>query len=86
MQENSSTGFKKIRKESNFELTDTILVKVAAVNEMKESLAKFNNYICAEILADKLEIVPEIEEENASKSIEIEVNDVFLKVIVSKKG
>ena len=76
----------KIRKESDFELTDRILVKVAAVNEMKESLAKFNNYICAEILADKLEIVPEIEEENASKSIEIEVNDVFLKVIVSKKG
>ena len=76
----------KIRKESDFELTDRILVKVAVVNEMKESLAKFNNYICAEILADKLEIVPEIEEEDASKSIEIEVNDVFLKVIVSKKG
>jgi isoleucyl-tRNA synthetase len=71
----------KIRKDSGFELTDRILVKVAAVNGMKESLAQFNNYICAEILADALEIVPEIHD-----GTEIEVNNISLKVIVSKKG
>jgi isoleucyl-tRNA synthetase len=71
----------KIRKDSGFELTDRILVKVVAVNGMKESLAQFNNYICAEILADKLEIVPEIQD-----GTEIEVNNFSLKVIVSKKG
>ena len=75
----------KIRKDSGFELTDRILVKVAAVNGMKESLAKFNTYICAEILADQLDIVPEIIEENSPISVGIEVNDVFLKVIVSQK-
>jgi isoleucyl-tRNA synthetase len=54
---------------------------VAANNGIGQSLAKFNDYICAEILADKLEIVPEIED-----GIEIEINDIPLKVIVSKKG
>jgi isoleucyl-tRNA synthetase len=71
----------KIRKDSGFELTDRIEVKVAAVNGLKNSLARFNDYICAEILADKLELVPEIED-----GTEIEINDTSLKVIVSKKG
>ncbi len=71
----------KIRKESGFELTDRIDVKVTAANGMRESLAQFKDYICAEILADTLEIVPEINE-----GIDIEVNDVLLKAIVSKKG
>ena len=71
----------KIRKDNGFELTDRIEVKVVAHNGMKDSLAQFNNYICAEILADKLEILPEIQD-----GTEIEVNDISLKVIVSKKG
>ncbi|HVT86506.1 MAG TPA: isoleucine--tRNA ligase [Chitinophagaceae bacterium] len=70
-----------IRKDSGFELTDRIEVKVAANNGLKDSLAQFKTYICAEILADNLEILPEIE-----GGTEIEVNDVSLKVIVSKKG
>ena len=71
----------KIRKESGFDLTDRIEVKVAASNGLKNSLAQFNDYICAEILADKLELVPEIED-----GTEIEINDISLKVIVLKKG
>jgi isoleucyl-tRNA synthetase len=80
----------KIRKDSGFDLTDRIEVQVAANNAqlndsvgqgMKNSLAQFNTYICAEILADKLEILPDIQ-----GGTEIEVNDVSLKVIVSKKG
>jgi isoleucyl-tRNA synthetase len=71
----------KIRKESGFELTDRIEVKVAASNGLKNSLAQFNDYICAEILADKLELVSEIE-----NGTQIEINDISLKVIVLKKG
>jgi isoleucyl-tRNA synthetase len=71
----------KIRKESGFELTDRIEVKVAASNGLKNALAQFNDYICAEILADKLELVPEIKD-----GTEIEINDISLKVIVLKKG
>jgi isoleucyl-tRNA synthetase len=71
----------KIRKDSGFELTDRIEVQVAAGNGLKNSLAQFKDYICAEILADKLELVPEI-----ANGTDIEVNDIQLKVIVSKKG
>jgi isoleucyl-tRNA synthetase len=71
----------KIRKDSGFELTDRIEVKVATSNGLKNSLARFNAYICAEILADKLELVPEIEDGTV-----IEINDHPLKVMVSKKG
>ena len=71
----------KIRKDSGFELTDRIIVKVSASNGLKNSLVEYNDYICAEILADKLEILPEID-----SGTEIEVNDIQLKVIVSKKA
>jgi isoleucyl-tRNA synthetase len=71
----------KIRKDSGFELTDRIIVKVAAVNHLKNALAQFKDYICAEILADDLEILPDFEGGN-----EIEVNDIQLKVIVLKKA
>ncbi len=70
-----------IRKENGFELTDRIEVKVSAANGLKDSLTQFKDYICAEILADKLEILSEI-----SGGTDIEVNDIPLKVIVLKKG
>src|SRR6187397_1044787 len=71
----------KIRKDSGFELTDRIEVQVAAENGLKNSLAQFKEYICAEILADKLEFLTE-----NNSGIEIEVNDIQLKVIVLKKA
>lgn len=71
----------KIRKESGFELTDRVEVRVSATDGLKDSLTRFKDYICAEILADSLEFVPEIQE-----GTEIDINDVLLNVIVSKKG
>ncbi|MBS1974050.1 MAG: class I tRNA ligase family protein, partial [Bacteroidetes bacterium] len=71
----------KIRKDNGYELTDKILVKVAEAPALKESITQFNTYICAEILADDLEIVPEI-----AGGTEIEVNDIPLKVLVTKKA
>ena len=71
----------KIRKESGFEVTDRIDVIVAANNGITQSLARFNDYICAEILADQLEIRKEVE-----GGLELEVNENLLKVIVLKKG
>ena len=71
----------KIRKDSGFEVVDRIDVTVEANNGIKESLAKYNNYICAEILADKLEFANHID-----GGTEIEVNDKPLKVTVLKRG
>jgi len=71
----------KIRKDSGFELMDRVEIKVAAPDGLKDSLTHFKTYICAEILADKLEFLTEIED-----GIEIDINDDLLNVIVSKKG
>lgn len=70
----------KIRKDNGFELTDRILVQVTENDELKNSIARYNSYICAEILADELELVPAL-----ANGTEIEVNDIPLKVFVSKK-
>ncbi len=76
----------KIRKDSGFDLTDRIELQVAAANGLRDSLAQFKDYICAEILADKLEFVPEISDSERDRMIGIDINDVLLNVIVSKKG
>ncbi|HRP33146.1 MAG TPA: isoleucine--tRNA ligase [Agriterribacter sp.] len=70
----------KIRKESGFELTDRILVKLSENTELKPSITEFNTYICAEILADNLEWLPVLQE-----GIDIEINDIPLKILVIKK-
>jgi isoleucyl-tRNA synthetase len=54
---------------------------VAGAAQLNASLAQFNDYICAEILADKLEVVPDI-----ADGTQIEVNDLSLKVFVTKKA
>ncbi|MFM9908569.1 MAG: class I tRNA ligase family protein, partial [Chitinophagaceae bacterium] len=71
----------KIRKDSGYELTDRIVVKISETNILNESIAQYNAYICAEILADKLELVSELTE-----GVDIEVNEVPLKVFVTKKA
>lgn len=71
----------KIRKESGFELTDRVEVTASATGGLKDSLAQFKDYICAEILADKLDFKPGLQD-----GTEIEINDVLLNVIVLKKG
>ncbi len=71
----------KLRKDGGFELTDRIEVQVAATNSINASLIKYNRYICAEILADELELNQDIND-----GTEIEVNDNLLRVKVLKKG
>ncbi|MGN7719313.1 isoleucine--tRNA ligase [Chitinophaga sp. 22620] len=71
----------KIRKDSDFELTDRIAVKVADVDALKSAIINFNDYICTEILADSLEIVPQLQE-----GVEVEVNDLKFNVLVNKKS
>ncbi len=71
----------KIRKDNGYDLTDRILVKLSENPILKPSITEFNTYICAEILADKLEWLPDI-----TDGTEIEVNDITLKILVTKKA
>jgi len=68
-----------IRKESNFQLTDRILVRVLANEMLQPSLIQFKDYICREILADNLEFVPSLND-----GTQIEVNDSSLTVNILK--
>jgi len=70
-----------IRKESGFSLTDRIIVKVSANEGLEASFNKYKTYICAEILADSLEFLPQINDGNA-----IEINEAIINVNVIKKG
>ncbi|WP_126972590.1 isoleucine--tRNA ligase [Gynurincola endophyticus] len=71
----------KIRKDNGYELTDRIEVKVEANDLLATSIEDYKAYICAEVLADQLELIPEL-----SDGTEIEVNDISLKVFVTKKA
>ncbi len=71
----------KIRKDQEFELTDRISVQIGGAQTLEETIREFNYYICAEILADKLDLVAEI-----THGTLIEVNDVPLTVFVTKKA
>jgi isoleucyl-tRNA synthetase len=69
-----------LRKDKNFDLTDKIIVKLANDETARVPITEFNTYICAEILADKLEFVPKL-----SDGITIDVNNHSLTVTVTKK-
>ncbi len=71
----------KIRKESGFDVTDRIDVLIDAAAGIRASLEKYNDYICAEILADSLQF-----QHNINGGFAIEVNDNPLTVTVLKKG
>jgi isoleucyl-tRNA synthetase len=69
-----------IRKESNFELTDKVLLSIEDKGEIKDIIAEYNEYICSEILAHKIEFVGHI-----SDGTIIDVNNDTLTVKVIKK-
>jgi isoleucyl-tRNA synthetase len=70
-----------IRKESGFALTDRIFVELENGSAIQSDIIQFNDYICHEILADAIEWKSQIDD-----GVEIEVNEISLKVVVNKKG
>jgi isoleucyl-tRNA synthetase len=70
-----------IRKESGFALTDRIFVTLEHCDRLKESIVKYNDYICREILADSINWVDQVE--NAT---EVDVNDNLLKISITKQA
>jgi isoleucyl-tRNA synthetase len=71
----------KIRKESGFDVTDRITVYIQENEQLKSAIINYCDYICAEILADKIDIAPTVE-----NGTEIEVNDVMLNILISKNS
>jgi isoleucyl-tRNA synthetase len=70
-----------LRKENNFELTDKILLIVEEKADVKDIITEFNEYICAEILAEKIQISAKVYE-----GTEIDVNNDTFTVNITKKS
>ncbi len=69
----------KIRKDEGYELTDRLKVSLTAPEKISISINAFNSYICTEILADSIDIVPTV-----GNGIEIEVNEEKLTILIEK--
>jgi isoleucyl-tRNA synthetase len=69
-----------IRKESGFELTDRISVQIVENEALQASIMEYKSYICAEILADSIDFLPQIVD-----GIQVEVNESTLTMNVLKK-
>ena len=71
----------KLRKDLDFNVIDHIDVLIERNNEINLSVLKFKNYICAEILADSLELVDSLDH-----GVSIDVNDLPVKIIIKQKN
>ena len=71
----------RLRKDSGLDLTDRIIVYIEDYKSVGDAIIKHNDYICAEILADRIEI-----ETGIDNGTEIEVNDVKLNILISKSS
>jgi len=70
-----------IRKDSGFALTDRIFVTLEHCERLKESIVKYNDYICREILADSINWVDKV-----ANATELDVNEHLLKVSITKQA
>ncbi|MDE3185376.1 MAG: isoleucine--tRNA ligase [Bacteroidota bacterium] len=70
-----------LRKEKDFELTDKILLIVQQKDSVIDIITEFNEYICAEILAEKIEFLSQV-----SEGVDIDVNNETFTVKITKKS
>jgi isoleucyl-tRNA synthetase len=68
----------KLRKDAGLELTDRITVEIEEYEPLKSAIIHFNDYICAEILADDIRVLAKV------NGTEIEINEANIKVSISK--
>lgn len=70
----------KMRKELGFNVTDIITVSIEQNETINSTVINYKNYICAEILADSLELV-----DSLGDITPIDVNEIPVKVIIKQK-
>jgi isoleucyl-tRNA synthetase len=70
-----------LRKESNFELTDRIHVKMSKVVQIEQAVALFGEYIAAEVLANAIDITDQL----TGTEVELE-EDLHISIEINKIG
>ena len=56
-----------LRKDSDFEVTDRINIKLKGANKLSEAIANNKQYICNETLANGIDFVEELDEKSSTK-------------------
>lgn len=69
-----------LRKELNFEVTDRITVSLQNDNLIANAVAQNKTYICSEILADKINLIDNLDNGN-----KIVIDDVELHILIAKQ-
>lgn len=67
-----------IRKSSGFDITDRINVKISKLDQIKDAISEYNDYIASQVLADKIELSDNVEGQ------EVDMDDFILQVAVDK--
>ena len=69
-----------LRKDSGFDITDRIRVKISSTAELDTAVNHYRDYICGQTLANSIEIVANVE-----NGTEIDVNDVNVNISVVRE-
>jgi isoleucyl-tRNA synthetase len=69
-----------IRKAKDFEITDRVKVEISSNSNIDEAIIDYDSYIRNQVLADEIIIVEDVMEE------EIEIDDMYLTISISKKS
>ena len=70
-----------LRKDSNFEVTDKIILRIVRHPELNEAMDKFGDYIGSQTLASKVELVDRLDDTQIGKLVEIEKGiETFIQV------
>lgn len=67
-----------IRKSSGLEITDRINIKLTDLEQIRETVSEYNNYIASQVLADKIELLEYVDGQN------IDMDDYILQISVEK--
>jgi isoleucyl-tRNA synthetase len=71
-----------LRKDSDFEVTDRIKIIIAMGEEFNSAIINFKDYICAQTLANSLELVENL---NSAEAKQVEIDkDLFAFILVEK--
>ncbi len=71
-----------IRKDSNFEVTDRINITIAKGEEFNKAILNYKDYICAQTLANQLELVDNLNDDD-TKIVEID-KELFASILVKR--
>ncbi len=71
-----------LRKDSNFEVTDRIEITIEQGDEFNKAILDYKDYICAQTLANRLELVDRLNDSDA-KEVEID-KDLNARILVKR--